>query len=138
MQRPLRIEFPAAKYHVTSRGDRRESKFVDDEDRAVLLAIVEQGHGRFDVQMLACYQMGNHYHLVLHTRSANLSLLMRHINGVYSQRLNCRHCLVGHLLQGRAKAFLVDREDDLLEVCHGLVSTPLQHSSHQDTSGAML
>ena len=79
-----------------------------------------------------------HYHLVLHTRSANLSLLMRHINGVYSQRLNCRHCLVGHLLQGRAKAFLVDREDDLLEVCHGLVSTPLQHSSHQDTSGAML
>ncbi len=28
--------------------------------------------------------MGHHYHFVMHTRSANLSLLMRHINGVYS------------------------------------------------------
>ena len=33
MSRPLRIEFPGAVYHVTSRGDRRESIFADDEDR---------------------------------------------------------------------------------------------------------
>ena len=33
MARPLRIEFPGAVYHVTSRGDRREPIFVDDDVR---------------------------------------------------------------------------------------------------------
>ena len=29
MARPLRIEFPGAVYHVTSRGDRREAIFEE-------------------------------------------------------------------------------------------------------------
>ena len=33
MARPLRIEFPGAVYHVTSRGDRREPIVLGDEDR---------------------------------------------------------------------------------------------------------
>ena len=49
---------------------------------------------RFDAQMLAHCLMGNHYHLVLHTREANLSRLMRHVNGVYAQTFNRRHGLV--------------------------------------------
>jgi hypothetical protein len=53
--------------------------------------------------------MGNHLHLVPDTRQANLSRLMRHINGVYSQLFNRRHGLVGYLLQCRFKAILVDR-----------------------------
>src|SRR3954471_4345079 len=80
MARPLRIEFPGAVYHVTSRGDRLESIFVDDGDRQCLLDIVGQALSRFDAQALAYCLMSNHYHFVLHTRHANLSLLMRHIN----------------------------------------------------------
>ena len=75
MARPLRIEFPGAVYHVTSRGDRRESIFVDDEDRAGLLTVLALALDRFDAQALAYCLMGNHYHLVLYTRQANLSLL---------------------------------------------------------------
>lgn len=41
----------------------------------------------------------------------------RHINGVYTQAFNRRHAKVGHLLQGRFKAILVDREANLLKVC---------------------
>jgi hypothetical protein len=33
MSRPLRIEFPGAVQHVTSRGDRREPIYADDEHR---------------------------------------------------------------------------------------------------------
>jgi putative transposase len=33
MSRPLRLEFPNALYHVTSRGDRREPIYEDDADR---------------------------------------------------------------------------------------------------------
>ena len=109
MARPLRIEFPGAVYHVTSRGDRDEDIFVDDQDRQAL--------SRFDAEALAYCLMGNHYHFVLHTRQANLSLLMRHVNGVYTQTYNRRHHKVGHLFQGRFKAILVDRDAYLLEVC---------------------
>jgi hypothetical protein len=48
MSRPLRIEFPVAIYHVTSRGDRREPIFEDDSDRAALLSVLEEGMQRFD------------------------------------------------------------------------------------------
>ena len=75
MARPLRIEFPGAIYHVTSRGDRREPIFVDDVDRESLIAVLATGMSRFDAQVLAYCLMGNHYHFVLHTRQANLSPL---------------------------------------------------------------
>ena len=124
MARPLRIEFPGAIYHVTARGDRQERIFVDDADRRALLEVVGQALSRFDAQMLAYCLMGNHYHFVLHTRQANLSVLMRHINGVYTQRFNRRHGKVGHLFQGRFKAILVDRDSYLLEVCRYVELNP--------------
>ncbi len=77
MSRPLRIEFPGAVYHVTSRGDRREPIFRDDGDREMFLDILAHTLERLDAQVLAYCLMGNHYHLVLHTRQANLSRLMR-------------------------------------------------------------
>jgi hypothetical protein len=36
MSRPLRIQYPGARYHVMSRGDRREAIFYDDADRVEL------------------------------------------------------------------------------------------------------
>ena len=53
MARPLRLEFPNAVYHVTSRGDRRELIYRDDEDRQDHLGVVEQAMDRFDAQVLA-------------------------------------------------------------------------------------
>lgn len=125
MSRPLRLEFPGAVYHVTSRGDRREPIYRDDADREAHLAVLDQAMDRFDAQVLAYCLMGNHYHLVLHTRSANLSLLMRHLNGVYTQRFNRRHGLVGHLFQGRFKAILVDRDAYLLALCRYVENNPV-------------
>lgn len=126
MSRPLRIEFPGAVYHVTSRGDRREPIFEDDADRAELLAVLGQALDRFDAGVLAYCLMGNHYHFVLHTRQANLSRLMRHLNGVYTQNFNLRHGKVGHLLQGRFKAILVDQDAYLLEVCRYVELNPVR------------
>lgn len=126
MVRPLRIEYPGAVYHVTSRGDRREPIAKDDTDRVAFLNIVGQALERFDAQAWAYCLMGNHYHLVLHTREANLSRLMRQINGVYTQSFNRRHSLTGHLFQGRFKAILVDSDSYLLEVCRYVDLNPVR------------
>jgi len=125
MSRPLRIEFPGAIYHVTSRGDRCEPIYRGDADRRVQLDVIAQAMDRFDAQVLAYCQMGNHFHLVLHTRAANLSRLMRHVNGVYTQAFNRRHGLVGHLFQGRFKAILVDRDAYLLTLCRYVERNPV-------------
>lgn len=126
MARPLRIEFPGAIYHVTSGGDRRESIFDDDEDRQSFLTIVGRAMVRFDAVVLAYCLMDNHYHLVVHTRRANLSRLMQQVNGVYTQAYNLRHSKVGHLFQGRFKGILVDENAYLLEVCRYVDLNPLR------------
>jgi len=125
MSRPLRIEFPNAIYHVTSRGDRREAIYRDDLDRQAQLDTIAHAMDRFDARVLAYCQMGNHYHLVLQTRQANLSQLMRHVNGVYTQAFNRRHGLVGHLFQGRFKAILVDRDAYMLTLCRYVERNPV-------------
>lgn len=126
MARPLRIEFPGAIYHVTSRGDRREPIFIDDHDRRTLLSVLEQTLQRCDARMLAYCLMGNHYHFVLRTDRGNLSRVMRQVNGVYTQLFNTRHGIVGHLFQGRFKAILVDGDAYLLEVCRYVELNPVR------------
>lgn len=126
MSRPLRIEFPGAVYHVTSRGDRREEIYASDDDRTLFLAVLAQAAERFHAKALAYCLMGNHYHLVLQTRDANLSLLMRHLNGVYTQAFNRRHGLNGHLFQGRFKAILVDTDTYFLRLCQYVELNPVR------------
>jgi hypothetical protein len=70
--------------------------------------------------------MGNHYHLMIETQSANLSQAMRHLNGLYSEYFNRRHHIVGHMFQGRYKAILVQRESYLLELSRYIILNPVR------------
>lgn len=126
MSRPLRIEFPGAVYHVTSRGDRQEPIFLDDLDRRVLMDLLAQAMSRFEALAHAWCLMGNHFHIVLQTAQPNLSRLMRHLNGVYTQRFNRRHGKVGHVFQGRYHAVLVDTESYLLQACRYVELNPVR------------
>ena len=45
MGRPLRIEYPGALYHVTSRGNERRDIFLDDSDKGKFLDIGESLKG---------------------------------------------------------------------------------------------
>ncbi len=125
MSRPLRLEFPGATYHVTTRGDRREPIYRDDQDRLAQLAVIAHAMDRFDASVLAYCLMGNHFHLVLHTRQANLSRLMRHVNGVTTQSFNRRHGLAGHLFQGRFTSILVETDAYLLSLCRYVERNPV-------------
>lgn len=126
MARPLRIEFPGALYHVTSRGDRREPIFDDDEDRLAFLRVLAEVVERFNWICHAFCLMTNHYHLVVETPDGNLSKGMRQLNGVYTQASNRRHHKSGHLFQGRFKAILVDKNRYLLELARYVVLNPVR------------
>ncbi|HSO81920.1 transposase [Thiocapsa sp.] len=126
MARPLRIELAGGIYHVTSRGDRREAIYRDDADRDAWLAVFAEVCERFNWRCHAYCQMTNHYHLVVGTAEGNLSKGMRQLNGVFTQRVNRRHGLVGHLFQGRFKGILVDRDAYLLDLTRYVVLNPVR------------
>ena len=126
MARPLRIEFPGALYHITSRGDRREAIYYDDEDRESFLSILAEVIERFNWICHAYCLMTNHYHLVVETVEGNLSKGMRHLNGVYTQASNRRHRQTGHIFQGRFKAILIDKDSYLLELSRYVLLNPIR------------
>lgn len=126
MARPLRLEFAGALYHLTARGNRQESIFLDDRDRQRFLDLLGK---EVKQQGWVCYAyclMDNHYHLMMETPEPNLVRGMRRLNGVYTQAFNRRHNKVGHLFQGRYKAILVDKENYLLELCRYVVLNPVR------------
>ncbi|RQW89018.1 MAG: addiction module toxin RelE [Geobacter sp.] len=126
MARPLRIEFPGAVYHVTSRGNAHANVFKDDDDRELFLKILGQVVKRFNWLCHAYCLMDNHYHLLIETPEGNLSAGMRQLNGVYTQAFNRAHRRDGHLFKGRFKAILVEKESHLLELCRYIVLNPVR------------
>jgi len=146
MARPLRIEYPGAVYHVTSRGNARDKIFSDDQDREIFLSILGAVVKRYNWLCHAYCLMDNHYHFMIETPDANLSIGMRQLNGIYTQKYNRRHHKPGHIFQGRFKAILVQKENYLLELCRYVVLNPVRAgvvkkpeawrwSSYQATAG---
>ena len=126
MSRPLRLEYPGALFHVTSRGNEKKNIFLDDVDRQRFLGLMAKAVARFQWIVMAYVLMSNHFHLVVKLTSANVSRGMQWLNGKYSQAFNRRHARVGHLVQGRFGGELVDEETYLLEVLRYVVLNPVR------------
>jgi len=126
MARPLRLEFPGALWHVTSRGNERAAIVRDDHDRERFLATLARVVETMAWHLYAYVLMDNHYHLLLETPDPNLAEGMRQVNGLYGQGFNRRHDRVGHLFQGRYKGILVEKEHHLLELTRYIVLNPVR------------
>lgn len=126
MPRPQRIEYENAFYHVMNRGQGRQSIFPDDRYYQAFLETLAEAHQRFKCIIHAYCLMGNHYHLLMETPLANLGRIMRHINGVYTQRHNRLKKTDGPLFRGRYKAILVDRDAYLLQLTRYIHRNPIE------------
>ena len=108
MPRKMRVEYPGAIYHLMSRGDRRENIFLDDVDRHDFIKTLAEACQKTGFQVHAYCLMRNHYHLVVETPNANLVAGMAWLQSTYTNRLNRRHQLFGHVFSGRYKSLLID------------------------------
>ena len=126
MARPLRIEFPGAVYHVTSRGNEQRRIFQSDRDRKAFLDFLGDAAKRFGWSVTAWVLMTNHFHLVIQTPQPNLSRGMHWLNGSYAGWFNRQHKRWGHLFGGRFKAFLIDKETYFTEVLRYVVLNPVR------------
>lgn len=116
MARALRIEYPGAFYHATSRGNERKDVFLSRGDREQFFSYLESATVRYGAQIHVYCLMSNHFHLLVETPYGNLSQIMKHVNGAYTTYFNVERKRSGLLFQGRYKAILVDKDE---YVCKG-------------------
>ena len=103
MSRKLRVWFPVAKYHITSRGNRRSAIFYDDFDREVYWQYLEEARRNFSFHLHAYCHMTNHIHLQIETIHHHPKDIMKMLNSRYAMYFNKRHRLVGHVFQGSGR-----------------------------------
>lgn len=126
MSRPLRIEYPGAHYHVMNRALAGQTAFVSGSDFTDFLALVEDAWCRWYIQVFSYCFVETHYHLALQTPMGNLQRVMRHIDGVYTQRFNRAHKRDGPLFRGRYKAILIDGDRHLAAVVRYIHLSPIE------------
>jgi putative transposase len=125
MARPLRIEYPGATYHVVTRGNNRQAIFYDDRDRMAYLGKLIHYCREKEVHLLCYCLLSNHVHLLLETPQGNLSRMMQAFQTSYTVSWNRQHQRTGHVFEQRYKAFLVDKDNYLLQVSRYIHLNPV-------------
>ena len=81
---------------------------------------------RYGIEVWTYVLMGNHYHLVVKTREANLSRAMQWLGTSYTSYFNRRRGRSGHLFQGRFKSFVIEEEHYLRQLILYVHRNPLR------------
>ena len=104
MTRPLRLQFEDAYYHVINRGLERKRIVLKQADHDEFVKLLQDVSIRWGVKVIAYCLMSNHYHVFLQTPRGNLSRVMRHLDGLYTQYFNRTYRRDGPLFRGRYRA----------------------------------
>jgi REP element-mobilizing transposase RayT len=110
MPRIIRSQLDDGLFHVTARGNRGATIFVDDLDRVDFLHLLQTTIDRFAWRALAHCLMGTHYHVLIESSRANLSDGMQRLNGMYARRFNRRHGFRGHVFEDRFSSWVMRDE----------------------------
>lgn len=113
-------------YHVTSRGNERQAIFRDDHDRKRFLERLANSAASHHVRVYLYCLMPNHVHLLVETPLGNLDRFMGSLLTGYTVYFNRRHQRIGHLLQGRYGAQVVEGNEYLLKLSRYIHLNPVQ------------
>lgn len=147
MPRRPRLHLEGGFYHLIARGDNKETIFQDPKDYSSYLSLLDKYIPLNGAVLHGYVLMPNHIHLILQAGARPLSKLMQVVQQTYTQGFNKRYERVGHVFQGRYKAFLIDEESYLLALIRyihlnpvraNICATPEQYpwsSHHHYTTG---
>ena len=117
---------PGNFYHLYNRGNNRQNIFFERENYLYFLRLVRQHLPVEKVEILAYCLMPNHYHLLVHFKSGNLSDQMKALSLAYTKSMNARYKRVGVLFQGRFCSIHIDREAYLVHLVRYIHLNPVK------------
>ncbi len=126
MARKPRALIEGGIYHVTSRGNDRQAIFRENQDRERFLERLAESARNYQVRLYLFCLMPNHVHLLVETPLGNLDRFMGSLLTGYTVYFNRRHQRVGHLMQGRYGAQVVEGNEYLLKLSRYVHLNPVQ------------
>ena len=126
MARDRRPQIEGSINHVWSRGNRRGAIFRFDYDFHCFLLKVSDEIVDRGWRCLAYTLIPNHYHFVMETPEANLSVGMHRLNLRWAKAFNKEYGLLGHVFQGRFGSRVVGDERDFEGVLRYVIRNPVE------------
>lgn len=112
--RQLRV---GAQYHVTARINRSEMILLPEEEKKLMLTVIERAKKRYRFQVINFCIMNNHLHLLIKPDdSESLSRIMQWILSVFAMTWNRKHNLRGHVWGERFYSRIIEGTVDFLRV----------------------
>ncbi|SHH91684.1 transposase [Clostridium grantii] len=122
------IWYPGAMYHVTSRGNRRNDIFKEEQDYIVYLDNIKEAVKYYDnnYKIISYCLMTNHVHIQIKTNDKHLWYLISRVNKSYARNFNNKYNYVGHLFQSRYNAELIEEDSYVLEASKYIHLNPVR------------
>jgi putative transposase len=112
-------------YHVYARGNAGDLVFRDDADNRRYLRRLSDVVVHRQWRCLAYCLMKNHLHLLIETKTANLSSGMQRLQGGYAQSFNTRYERTGHVFQGRYGAVRMQSDGQVCTAAAYIARNPV-------------
>ncbi len=126
MPYPLRSFTPGGVYQLTARGTNDEALLRCSLDGPDFVALLSRVASRFTLDVLAWCLMTTHYHLLVRTRSGDVSHAMQYLNREYARRFNLRHGRYGHLFLARFRTTVVSDDEHLWNTYAYVLDNPVR------------
>ncbi|MBI3300228.1 MAG: transposase [Elusimicrobia bacterium] len=127
MARPPRIFVPGSVMHVISRGNRRQTVFEAEDEWGKFMEKLKEELSLPVADLLAYCLIPNHFHLLIRIFEESISRAIQASLTSFAMRSNKAHDRVGHVFQGRFKAFPCHSDAHVQEVLRYIHRNPVRH-----------
>lgn len=129
MPRTARITIENSCYHIITRGNQKQSVFLDRRDYEKYVSMLTKYKKRYKFKLYCFCLMPNHVHLIIEVQDPlMLNKIMRGLNLSYTLYFNSRYDKVGHLWQDRFKSKVIDKDAYLFECINYIETNPIRSS----------
>ena len=113
-------------YHVMLRGINRQQVFLEPDDYALFLKVLQECKALSGFCLHAYCLMGNHVHLLIRAEDEDISIAMKRIGVRFVQRINRKYGRTGHLFQDRYKSETVEDDGYFLNLIRYIHQNPVK------------
>jgi len=127
MPRTARVTIENGCYHIITRGNQKQSVFMDSGDYNKYLQILTKYKRRYKFKLYCFCLMPNHVHLIVEVKDPTMvSRIMKGLNMSYALYFNYKFKKVGHLWQDRFLSRIIHKDIYLLDCINYIETKPIR------------